>query len=149
MMPGLILWKNQEMSRLKRDIDRLFERVCDDFRIASLPHGERELPFIDLSESEENLAIKAELPGMDPEDLDISINEDILTIKGEIEQVCSEENENIHRTERTYRVFSRSLQLPCKVKMDEIEASYKKGILRITMPKCKPESSQGIKIKIK
>jgi HSP20 family protein len=149
MMPGLILWKNQEMNRLKRDIDRLFDRVCDDFRIASRPFGEREMPLIDLSESEEFLIIMAELPGMDPEDLDISLDEDILTIKGEIKQKCSEDNENIHRTETAYRVFSRSLQLPCKVKMDEVEASYKKGVLRITMPKCKPESPQGIKIKIK
>lgn len=148
-MPGLIVWKRQEMNRLRRDMERLFDRLWDDFRVPSITRGTRQLPIIDLVESEGILTIKAEIPGIDPEDLDISITDDILTIKGEMKQEFIEESENYHRIERSYGTFSRSFQLPCRVRVDEIEASYQRGVLRIVMPKCSPEESPEIIIKVK
>lgn len=130
-------------------MDRLFDRLWDDFRVPCETRGSRQLPFIDLSESECTLTIKAELPGMDPEDLDISITDDILTIRGEIKQEFTEDSENYHRIERRYGTFERSLKLPCKVNRDEIEATYQKGVLRIVMPKCSPEESPEIIIRVK
>jgi HSP20 family protein len=82
-MPGLIIWKNQEIDRLKRDMDRLFARLWDDFCIPLFPRGYREAPFIDLSETEDRLILRAEIPGVTPEDLDISITDGTLTIRGE------------------------------------------------------------------
>ena len=80
-MPGLIIWKNQEIDKLRRDMDRLFARLRDDFGMPPFPKIGRDVPFIDLSETEDDLIIKAEIPGIDPEDLDISITEDILNSK--------------------------------------------------------------------
>lgn len=148
-MPGLIIWKNQEINKLRRDMDRLFARLWDDFGMPHFPRPSRDIPFIDLSETEDDLILKAEVPGINPEDLDISITDDILTIKGEIKQGFVKENENYHRMERRYESFSRTLQLPCRVMIEDVEATYKEGILTIIMPKCKPETSQRVKIKIK
>ena len=68
-MSELILWKNQEMNKLRRDMDRLFARVWEEFSMPLFPRPAREVPFIDVSETKENLIIKAELPGGNPEDL--------------------------------------------------------------------------------
>ena len=148
-MPGLIIWKNQKISRMRKDMDRLFERLWDDFGMPVSPATVRELPQIDLSEREDKLIIKAEIPGMNPEDMDISLTDDVLTIKGEMKHTHTDEGEDYHRIERRYGFFSRNIQLPCKVTMDQIIATYKKGILHIEMPKCKPDAAREIKIKVK
>jgi HSP20 family protein len=148
-MPGLIIWKNQEINKLRRDMDRLFTRLWDDFGMPHFPRAVRDVPFVDLSETEDDLILKAEVPGINPEDLDISITDDILTIKGEMKQELVKENENYHRMERRYESFSRTLQLPCRVMIEDVKATYKEGIVTIIMPKCSPEISQKVRIKIK
>jgi HSP20 family protein len=147
-MPGLIVWKNQEINKMRRDMDRLFAKLLDDFNMSLLPRVTREAPFINLSETEDNLIINAEIPGVSPEGLDISIKDDILTIKGEMKDEIVEEGRNFHRMERRYGTFSRTLRLPCKVMIDDVKANYKKGLLNIVMPKCRPETAPEIKIKI-
>ncbi len=148
-MPGLIIWKNQEINKLRRDMDRLFSRLWDDFGMPHFTRPSRNIPFIDLSETEDDLILKAEIPGLNPEDLDIYITDDILTIKGEMKQELVKEGENYHRMERRYESFSRSIQLPCRVMIEDVEATYREGIVTIIMPKCKPEITQKVKIKIK
>jgi len=148
-MPGLIIWKNQEINKLRRDMDRLFSRLWDDFGMPHFTRPSRNIPFIDLSETEDDLILKAEIPGLNPEDLDIYITDDILTIKGEMKQELVKEGENYHRMERRYESFSRSIQLPCRVMIEDVEATHREGILTIIMPKCKPEITQKVKIKIK
>jgi len=148
-MPGLIIWKNQEINKLRRDMDRLFDRLWNDFGMPHFTRPPRDIPFIDLSETEEDLILKAEIPGLNPEDLDIYITDDILTIKGEMKQELVKEGENYHRMERRYESFSRSIQLPCRVMIEDVEATYREGILTIIMPKCKAEITQKVKIKIK
>lgn len=147
-MPGLIIWKNQEMNRLKRDMDRLLARFFDDFAVPSFIRPFKEGPFIDLSETQDRLILRAEIPGVNPEDLDISISGDILTVKGEAGQDFVTEHEGYRSTERGYGFFSRTIQLPCKVRIHEVKATYKDGLLVVDMPKCEPEPSREIKIKI-
>jgi HSP20 family protein len=148
-MPGLILWKNQEMSKLKKDMDRLFTRIWDDFGMPSLIRGVRGAPFMDLLETTDHLIIKAELPGVNPNDLDISIIDDFMTIKGESKKEHHGEEEDYHHMERHYGVFSRTLRLPCKITIDDVKATFKDGVLEISMPKCKEEALRGKKIKVK
>ena len=148
-MPGLIIWKNQEMNKLKRDMDRLFSRLWDDFDMPLFPATARGIPFIDLSETEDNLIVKAEVPGMNPEDLDISISNDNLTIKGEIKQEFEIESKNDHRMERRNQYFSRTLILPCRVKIEKAKATCKEGVLSIIMPKRKSDKARQIKIKVR
>ena len=148
-MPELILWKNQEINRMKKDMDRLLARLWDDFSVPLFPRMTRETPFLDLSETEETLVIKAEIPGASPEDLEISINEDRLTIKGEVKQDQVDESEDYLRREKRYGFFSRTLHLPCKVLINDVKATYKDGVLSIVMPKCKPEPAREIKINVR
>ena len=148
-MPELIIWKNQEINKLRRDMDRLFARLWDDFGMPHLQRPSRDIPFIDLSETKDNLILKAEIPGLNPEELDISIANDILTIKGEMKREVVKENEDYHRMERRYESFSRNIQLPCRVMIEDVEATYREGIVTIIMPKCKPEIAQKVTIKIK
>ena len=147
-MPGLIVWKNEQMDKLRRDMDRLCTRVCDEFGIHLFPTTAREVPSLDLSETEDTLIIRAEIADINPEDLDISITDDTLSIKGETKQELVEESGDYHRTERRYGSFSRTLQLPCRISIYDVKATYKEGLLNIVMPKCRPDKPREIKIKV-
>jgi HSP20 family protein len=85
---------------------------------------------------------------MDPEDLDITVDDDTLTISGEIKQASVEEGENHKMLERTYGNFSRTLQLPCRIRPEEAEAALKKGVLTIVMPKYTPGKAREVNIRI-
>ena len=147
-MAGLIIWKNQEISKMRRDIDRLFDRLWDDYDMPLFPTKPRGVPFIDIFETKDNLIIKAEIPGINPEELEISITDDNLTIKGETKHEIVRERENYHRMERRYGTFSRTLRLPCRVVIEDVNATYKKGVLNIVMPKCKPDKARQIKVRV-
>ena len=148
-MARLIIWKNQEMNRFRRDMDRLFERVWDDFGMRRMPLSGREFPVIDFIESNDTLTITAEIPGMNPEDFNLFITDNLLTIEGEMKKEMTDEDDNYHRLERNYGFFSRTIELPCKVSIEDINATYKKGILSIVLPKCEPEACREIRIIIK
>jgi HSP20 family protein len=148
-MPELIVWKNERMDKLRKDMDRLCTRVCDEFGIPLFLETAAELPAIDLAETEDSIILRAEVPDINPEDLDISITDDTLRIKGETKQERVEEEGGVQRTERRYGAFSRTLQLPCRIDLDDVKATYKEGILNIVMPKCVPEQAREIKIKVK
>jgi HSP20 family protein len=148
-MPGLIIWKNQELNKLKRDMDRLFSRVWEEFDIPLFARPPVEIPYIDLVETTDALIAQAEIPDIDPQDLDISITNDLLTIKGEIKQEINTEEDGVYRRASNQGFFSRTVQLPCKISIEQVEATYKDGLLRLFMPKCAPEEAREIKIKIK
>jgi len=147
-MPDLILWKNQEINKLKKNMDRLLCSLRDDFCVPILPGTAAAIPLMDLSESDEYIIIKAEVPGINPEDLEISVAENVLTISGEIKQADNQAR-NGYRWERRSGFFSRTLQLPCKIVMDDVKATYEEGILSIVMPKCKPDEARIIKIDVR
>ena len=148
-MPGLIIWKNQEMNRLRRDMDRLFSRMWSSFGIPLLPGEAAGTPSIDLFERQDTLMVKAELPGINPEDLDISIIGTTLTVSGVKREETVEKSAYHHRVERRLGSFSRSVRLPCRVRVEDIKATYKKGILQIIMPKLELEDSRVVRVKVK
>jgi HSP20 family protein len=148
-MSGLIIWKNQEMNRLRRDMDRLFSRMWSSFGIPLLPGEAAGIPSIDLFERQDTLMVKAELPGINPEDLDISIIGTTLTVSGVKREKTVEKSAYHHRVERRLGSFSRSVRLPCRVRVEDIKATYKKGILQIIMPKLELEDSRVVRVKVK
>jgi HSP20 family protein len=106
-------------------------------------------PCLDLTETEKELRVTVELPGLDEKDIDLSIANGALTIKGEKRQ---EKEDNIHgqiRVERSYGSFQRVTAVPCEINQDKVEATFKKGILTITLPKTELEQSNSKKIQIK
>jgi HSP20 family protein len=107
------------------------------------------LPPVDISETEDKLVIKAEMPGLDPKDVDVSISADVLTIKGEKKKKEEEKGEHYYCVETYSGSFQRSFRLPHNVKTDKIEAAFDKGVLRITIPKTEEAKKKEIKIRVK
>ena len=136
-----------ELSSLRREMDRLWENF---FGERPLPRiWEREwAPSLDVSETKDNFVVKAEVPGIDAKDIDISLTGDVLTIKGEKRQEKEEKEEDYHLVESSYGSFSRSVRLPAEVESDKIKASYKNGILNITLPKSEKVKAKEVKIKV-
>jgi HSP20 family protein len=147
-MSGLIVWKKQEMDRLRKDMDRLIERLRDDFCVPFFPRIPIEIPSFDLQESDESLVLRAEIPGLTPENLEVTVTDDKLTIQGDLKQESVSNGDDYERRESRYGFFSRTFQLPCKILVDDVKASYKHDVLTIVMPKWKAESPRGIKIKV-
>jgi len=128
--------------RMSREVD-LFRRAVDDimrdffdWRPQFPSFGEDAwVPSLDLSETDKEFIVRAELPGVDPKEIEVTVNRDLLTIRGDRRQEREEKDENFRRVERFYGSFCRSLRLPSEVRADEAEASYDKGVLRIRLPK--------------
>jgi HSP20 family protein len=102
------------------------------------------LPKVDLREEDQAFVVSAELPGMEEKDVEVLLSGDALTIKGEKKQEKEEKGQNYHRIERHYGSFNRIITLPAEVLTDKVEASFEKGILKITLPKAekKPEAKK-------
>jgi HSP20 family protein len=145
-MPGLILWKNQHINRLKRDIDSMFDRVWDEYGLASSRGIIRRSPSFEFSETIDSFILTAMLPEVDPDDLEVSLTGDLLAIKGKIPHDIIEEGANFYKAHRILDPFVRTVRIPCRIEADNIEAVYEKGILKIVIPKCPPEKTKIIKI---
>ncbi|MCU0985852.1 MAG: Hsp20/alpha crystallin family protein [Acetobacteraceae bacterium] len=106
-------------------------------------------PAIDVKETPEGLTVTAELPGLDQGDVEIALDEDVLTIKGEKKAETSREEKGVHIQERAYGSFSRSLQLPFAPKADAVSAAFAKGVLTVTLPKPAEAEKKTSRIEIK
>jgi len=147
-MADIMEWRPfREVSKLRREMDRLWEDYFGPGRKALRPMEMEWIPSVDVSETEDKVVVKAEVPGMDAKDIDISLSGDMLTIKGEKKAETEEKGENFHLLERSYGSFSRSLRLPVGVEAEKIEAAYKQGVLTITCPKKEEVKTKAIEIK--
>ena len=138
----------KEMDSMRREMERIWSRLTGGYQPANPLVGEW-LPTIELSETKDSLIIKAELPGLEGKDIDVTLSGDILTIKGEKKQEKKEEKEHSHYSESYYGSFERSFRLPAEVKEDNIDASFDKGVLKLTLPKTEEAKKKEIKIKVK
>jgi HSP20 family protein len=103
-------------------------------------------PSVDIFETDNDVVVKAELPGMDPKSIEVRLENNVLTLKGERHFDKETKEENYHRVEREYGTFSRSFSLPMTVKEDKITAEYKDGLLKIVLPKKEELKPKTIKI---
>ena len=145
-MPGLIIWKNQQFDKLRKDVDRMFKRLWGEFALTAFPRIGREFPAIDLADAEDSLIVRAEVLDMDPENINIDVSENSIRITGEIKHNMVSDKEGVLRTERRHSSFSRTLHLPCRVIVDEVKAIYKNGVLNIILPKYKLEKTRAVHI---
>jgi HSP20 family protein len=106
-------------------------------------------PKIDVVDSETELKITAELPGLDAGDVDVSVTQDTLTISGEKREETEDRGKDYYRVERSYGSFTRSLPLPCEVDPNDADAGFDKGVLTITLPKTRAEECRKIEVKAK
>jgi HSP20 family protein len=103
-------------------------------------------PAFDVSETKKELIVEAEVPGMDKKDIRINLSNGVLTIQGEKKHEKKEEKENYHRLERRYGAFSRTMRLPVEVDPDKVDATYKNGLLTVTLPKSEAVEPKKIEV---
>lgn len=151
------------LSSLHREVDRLFEDFSRGFPM--FPFGRRALdwepawrldtgngaltPSVDVAETDKAFEITAELPGMTEDNVDVSLSQGVLTLKGEKKEETEKKEKGYYLSERRYGSFQRSFGLPDGVDENKIEASFDKGVLKITLPKTKEAVAQAKKIAIK
>lgn len=135
---------------LRREMDSLFDNF---FRGFDLEPFESRMgafsPKVDVTENDKEIKISAELPGMDEKDIDVSLQKDMLTIKGEKKEEKEDKGKDYYRMERSYGSFSRTIPLPVEVETDKVEAKFKKGVLNITLPKSAKAVAETKKIAVK
>lgn len=128
-----------EPVRFSDMLDRIFDRTSE-------LQSSTFVPRVDVSETEKQFEVTAELPGMKKEDIDINMEGNVLTISGERRREQTEKSQNFRRVETSYGRFTRSLPFPDIINPDKIEAKYDNGLLHITIPKVKEKAGKKIKI---
>jgi HSP20 family protein len=139
-----------DLWNMQQEINRMFHKffhggVQDDGSYA-LSYW---TPAVDIAEHENEYIVKCELPGVNKDDVKITLESNILTIRGEKKQEQEAMKENYHRVERTYGSFQRSFTLPTSVRSDKIDATFKDGILSVTLPKAEEAKPKQIEVKMK
>lgn len=135
----------RDLFGIKRDLDRYFSRWEDEDE--TRPAVWR--PAVDVHEAGDNLVFRAELPGMNKEDVQINVENNVLSIKGERKFNDEVKRESYHRVERAYGSFCRSFTLPTSVDSKKIEAHMKDGVLEVVVPKSEEAKPKQIEIKVK
>ncbi len=146
-MANLTRWEPfHEMISLREAMDRLFNDALT--RPLSLM-PEFQQPLVDIYQTNDEVVVKATIPGVKPEDIDVSITNDVLTIKGEFKEEKKDNNATYHLQEHRYGKFERVLSLPVPVKTNEAKASYENGILTLHLPKVEEVRPKSIKVNVK
>ena len=147
---SLIRWRpTRDLLSIRDEVNRLFDNF-----FTGLPERRRGLlegewaPSVDIAETDNEVVVTAELPGVKQDDVDITITDDVLTLKGEKKEEKEVKEKNYHRIERSYGSFQRSVSLPAGVQADKAKATYKDGVLHITVPKAEEAKPKQIKINV-
>jgi len=131
------------------EIDRMFDRLIKStFSGVSEPFAGAPdfLPALDVSETDKHINVKAELPGVDPDKIDVNVHDDVLTISGHKEESKETKEENFFHSERRFGSFMRRIQLPTAVEPEKINARFKNGVLTITLDKAASVQPRKVKI---
>ena len=133
----------------QEDLNRMFRRNCLG-AVGDGPSAEGATwaPAVDIYETGESLNVEAELPGIDPKDIDVSVDDGVLTIKGERKLEKEVKEENFHRIERAYGIFQRSVRLASDVDAESVKASYDGGVLKVTVPKVEPKKPKSVPVEV-
>ena len=145
MKKGLTKWDKLPVFSSFQDE---MNRVLDSFFNRESSYGADWKPVVDVAETENDIVVKAEIPGIDPKDIDISITGDKLTLKGEKKEEKENTGKCFHRVESSYGSFKRVITLPASVDVDKVTAEGKNGLLEITLPKKEESKAKKINVKV-
>lgn len=146
LVPGRGLWELR-FPTLKDEMDKLFEDFFGRTGFPSIQEGGW-LPAVDVQETKKDVVISLDLPAINPKEVSISIVDNRLTIKGERRKEEETKEENYYRSERVYGTFQRIVQLPAEVIVDKAKATYKDGVLKITVPRSQKAVPKEIKVEV-
>ena len=150
---AIVRWEPfRDLVSVQERMNRLFDEA---FRGSSRAVGEDDwalggswAPAVDIYEQEGNIVLKAELPGVDPKDVDVRVENNVLTLRGERKLESDVKKEGYHRVERAYGTFSRSFTLPNVVDTEKIKAEYKDGVLQVTLPQREEAKPKQIQVSV-
>jgi HSP20 family protein len=140
---------------LRDEVDNLFNLALGRLTGANGENGrgsqllEGWFPAVDVYEDKDSLQVKAELPGLKKEDIEISLQDGYLTVSGERKEEKKQEGADVYRSERWVGRFQRSISLPCSVEAEKIKATYNEGVLTVTLPKAEEAKPKQIPISVK
>ena len=137
-----------DFDRMRREMERVWDTFLEGDARKESKKDSVWLPSVDVSETKNDVVVKAELPGMDPKDIEVTLSDGHLMIKGQKKHEKEEKDEDYHFVERSYGSFVRAVHLPKEVKHDKISASYKNGVLKVVLPKSEEAKTKEVKIKV-
>lgn len=146
---ALVRWQPSNVFGLGNDFNRLFEgftRSGNDAASSGPVSGWK--PSVDISETQDEFVVTADLPGINREDLNVTVADGRLTLRGERRQAPTEPEGSVHRVERVYGTFTRAFDLPTAVNADNIAASYRDGVLSVSVPKAEEAKPKQIEVKV-
>jgi HSP20 family protein len=148
---AIVRWQPfRDLLATEREFDRLFREAFSSFfteregELSTRPWA----PAVDIYENDNNIVLKAELPGVDPKDVEVRVEDNTLYLKGERKFEKETKEENYHRIERSYGSFARSFALPNSIDAEKVLAEYKDGLLTLTLPKREEAKPKTIKINV-
>ena len=148
-MMAIMRWDPfRDLSTLQDRMNRLFEETNRGSRADDPSSTSAWSPAVDIHETDAEIVVQAELPGMDRKDIELNLENNVLTLRGNREFEKEAKDENYHRIERAYGIFSRSFSIPAVVDADKIQADYKNGVLTIALPKTQKAKPKQITIDI-
>jgi len=147
---ALVRWDPfRDIITLRERMDKMFEDSLARFRMpeeATMPTFWS--PSVDIYETDENIVLKAELPGVDKKEVSVEVKDNTLILKGERKREKEVKEENYHRVERSFGTFMRSFSLPVTVKQDQVKAKFKDGVLEVTLPKAEEAKPKQVKVEV-
>lgn len=147
--------EDNPVEELHQRVNELFDSFFDTFNIGfrwpALTHDDESLaisPRVDISETDDEVRVTAELPGMDEKDIQVTLDDHVLVVRGEKKQAHEDKNRNYHLVERSFGSFQRAIALPAGVEQDQVKATFRKGVLSVSVPKAPAAKTQQKKIAI-
>ena len=146
---ALVRWQPTDVYDLRRDVNRLFDSFWGNGSESETPRLAAWRPTVDIAETQEDFVVTADLPGINRDDIEVTVVDGRLHIRGERRQEKAADGSNVHRVERLYGTFSRTFDLPKAVNADAISATYNDGVLTVSVPKAEEAKPKQIEIKVK
>ena len=145
-MPSeLIPWRH-EMERLKREMDQLYERLLGWVPARRSDDKRGWIPLVDMNEDENGITVRAEIPGVEAKNIEISLEGNVLTLRGERKRESVEADHELCRSERSYGPFERSIRMPVDVDPDQARASYRHGVITVELVKADKKRPKKVDI---
>lgn len=146
---SLIRWQPlREVDTLRKQMDHLFDDLLSGDLAELTNKGKTWAPAVELQETDTNLVLKAEIPGMEAKDLDVEVTPESVSISGEHQEEAKTEKKGYFRSEFHYGQFQRIVPLPVTVQHDQVKAEFKQGVLTLTLPKVQVVEPKTFKVKL-
>lgn len=146
---ALIRWQPfRELDEMQQEMNRLFDNFGFNSSLAQKDNFTNFVPPAEMEESEDAIQVRLEVPGMNPDDLDVQVNAESISIRGERKSESTTEDKGIKRSEFRYGTFQRVIPLSSRINQNDVQANYNNGVLELTLPKAEEEKQKAVKVKV-